>query len=150
MEIKSVINREWAKIFVNLFWFLPTYGLTEQSGETWRAPPPILMPLLYKTLQNSLTKKCVSLAGPPTKYELYEWLKQRWLASKPWPRESIYTSSYPRPPVCVMSRESMPFWSLPITFILSNICETHHSIISSAINTWKFTGLLDLPDNKKP
>ncbi|XP_003471241.1 cilia- and flagella-associated protein 107-like isoform X1 [Cavia porcellus] len=45
------------------------------------------------------------LLGPPTNYGLYERLKQRWLASKPGLRESIYTSSYPRPPVCAMSRK---------------------------------------------
>ncbi|XP_027419888.1 cilia- and flagella-associated protein 107 isoform X1 [Bos indicus] len=45
------------------------------------------------------------LLGPPTNYGLYEQLKQKWL---PPPeatlRESIYTSSYPRPPAGAMSR----------------------------------------------
>ncbi|XP_041621022.1 uncharacterized protein C1orf158 homolog isoform X1 [Vulpes lagopus] len=44
------------------------------------------------------------LLAPPTNYGLYEQLKQRWLAPKAAPRESIYTSSYPSPPVCAMSR----------------------------------------------
>ncbi|XP_019063568.1 uncharacterized protein C1orf158 homolog isoform X3 [Fukomys damarensis] len=43
------------------------------------------------------------LLAPPTNYGLYEQLKQKWLTSKPGPRESIYTSSYPRPLVCTMS-----------------------------------------------
>ncbi|KAF4018581.1 hypothetical protein G4228_010115 [Cervus hanglu yarkandensis] len=45
------------------------------------------------------------LLGPPTNYGLYEQLKQKWL---PPPeatlRESIYTSSYPRPPAGALSR----------------------------------------------
>ncbi|KAJ1074658.1 hypothetical protein K5549_001353 [Capra hircus] len=45
------------------------------------------------------------LLGPPTNYGLYEQLKQKWL---PPPevtlRESIYTSSYPRPPAGAMSQ----------------------------------------------
>ncbi|XP_012517945.1 PREDICTED: uncharacterized protein C1orf158 homolog [Propithecus coquereli] len=46
------------------------------------------------------------LLAPPTNYGLYERLKQRWLASKVGPREreSIYTSSYPRPPLWAMSQ----------------------------------------------
>ncbi|XP_026966526.1 cilia- and flagella-associated protein 107 [Sagmatias obliquidens] len=39
------------------------------------------------------------LPAPPTNYGLYEQLKQRWLPSpEATRRESIYTSSYPRPP----------------------------------------------------
>ncbi|KAI4578622.1 hypothetical protein MJG53_020876, partial [Ovis ammon polii x Ovis aries] len=45
------------------------------------------------------------LLGPPTNYGLYEQMKQKWL---PPPevtlRESIYTSSYPRPPAGAMSQ----------------------------------------------
>ncbi|XP_069333450.1 cilia- and flagella-associated protein 107 isoform X2 [Eulemur rufifrons] len=46
------------------------------------------------------------LLAPPTNYGLHEQLKQRWLASKVGPREreSIYTSSYPRPPLWAMSQ----------------------------------------------
>ncbi|XP_045402038.1 uncharacterized protein C1orf158 homolog [Lemur catta] len=46
------------------------------------------------------------LLAPPTNYGLHEHLKQRWLASKvgPGERESIYTSSYPRPPLWAMSQ----------------------------------------------
>ncbi|KAM5248725.1 cilia- and flagella-associated protein 107 [Ctenodactylus gundi] len=44
------------------------------------------------------------LLAPPTNYGLYERLKQRWLTPKAGPRESTYTSSYPRPPACAMSR----------------------------------------------
>ncbi|XP_062049078.1 cilia- and flagella-associated protein 107 [Lepus europaeus] len=44
------------------------------------------------------------LLAPPTNYGLYERLRQSWLASKASPRESVYTSSYPRPPLCAMSR----------------------------------------------
>ncbi|XP_025768403.1 uncharacterized protein C1orf158 homolog [Puma concolor] len=44
------------------------------------------------------------LLAPPTNYGLYEQLKQRWLTPRAAPRESIYTSSYPRPPLCAMSR----------------------------------------------
>ncbi|KAF6344106.1 hypothetical protein mRhiFer1_001782 [Rhinolophus ferrumequinum] len=43
------------------------------------------------------------LLAPPTNYGLYEQLKQRWLAPKAGLRESIYTSSYPRPPLCALS-----------------------------------------------
>lgn len=44
------------------------------------------------------------LLAPPTNYGLLEQLKQKWLVSKTSPRESIYTTSYPRLPVCAMSR----------------------------------------------
>nr|XP_020757905.1 uncharacterized protein C1orf158 homolog isoform X2 [Odocoileus virginianus texanus] len=45
------------------------------------------------------------LLGPPTNYGLYEQLKQKWLPpSEATLRESIYTSSYPRPPAAAMSR----------------------------------------------
>ncbi|XP_011361925.1 uncharacterized protein C1orf158 homolog [Pteropus vampyrus] len=41
--------------------------------------------------------------APPTNYGLYEQLKQRWLAGKAGLRESVYASSYPRPPLCALS-----------------------------------------------
>ncbi|XP_037355977.1 cilia- and flagella-associated protein 107 [Talpa occidentalis] len=44
------------------------------------------------------------LLGPPTNYGFYEQLKQRWLAPPHGLRESIYTSSYPRPPLSAMSQ----------------------------------------------
>lgn len=44
------------------------------------------------------------LLGPPTNYGLLEQLQQKWLASKTGLKESIYTTSYPRLPVCAMSR----------------------------------------------
>ncbi|XP_045046739.1 cilia- and flagella-associated protein 107 isoform X2 [Desmodus rotundus] len=44
------------------------------------------------------------LLAPPTNYGLYEQLKQRWLTAKAGLRESIYTLSYPRPPLCALSR----------------------------------------------
>uniref|UniRef100_A0A8C7AUA0 Cilia and flagella associated protein 107 n=1 Tax=Neovison vison TaxID=452646 RepID=A0A8C7AUA0_NEOVI len=44
------------------------------------------------------------LLAPPTNYGLYEQLRWRWLAPKAAPRESIYTSSYPRPPRHALSR----------------------------------------------
>ncbi|XP_012785459.3 cilia- and flagella-associated protein 107 isoform X1 [Ochotona princeps] len=44
------------------------------------------------------------LLAPPTNYGLLERLKQSWLAPKAGPRESVYTSSYPRPPLCALSR----------------------------------------------
>ncbi|XP_011817943.1 uncharacterized protein C1orf158 homolog isoform X3 [Rhinopithecus roxellana] len=43
------------------------------------------------------------LLAPPTNYGLYEQLKQRWLAPKAGLKQSTYTSSYPRPPLCAMS-----------------------------------------------
>ncbi|XP_012640772.2 cilia- and flagella-associated protein 107 isoform X2 [Microcebus murinus] len=48
------------------------------------------------------------LLAPPTNYGLYEQLKQKWLASKVGPREreSIYTSSYPRPPLWALSQRA--------------------------------------------
>nr|XP_017525266.2 uncharacterized protein C1orf158 homolog isoform X2 [Manis javanica] len=44
------------------------------------------------------------LPAPPTNYGLYELLKWRWLTPDAAPRESVYTSSYPRPPLCALSR----------------------------------------------
>ncbi|XP_002925635.1 uncharacterized protein C1orf158 homolog [Ailuropoda melanoleuca] len=44
------------------------------------------------------------LLAPPTNYGLYEQLQRSWLAPKAAPRESIYTSSYPRPPPYALSR----------------------------------------------
>ncbi|XP_008052029.1 uncharacterized protein C1orf158 homolog [Carlito syrichta] len=44
------------------------------------------------------------LLAPPTNYGLYEQLKQRWLVPEARVKESIYASSYPRPPLCAMSR----------------------------------------------
>ncbi|XP_003413206.1 cilia- and flagella-associated protein 107 [Loxodonta africana] len=44
------------------------------------------------------------LLAPPTNYGLYEQLKQRWCRPEASPKESIYTSSYPRPPESAMSR----------------------------------------------
>ncbi|XP_045714379.1 uncharacterized protein C1orf158 homolog [Phyllostomus hastatus] len=44
------------------------------------------------------------LLAPPTNYGLYEQLKQRWLPPKAGLRESVYTVSYPRPPLCALSR----------------------------------------------
>ncbi|KAM5162067.1 cilia- and flagella-associated protein 107 [Callospermophilus lateralis] len=44
------------------------------------------------------------LLAPPTNYGLYERLKQRWMLPKTGWRESVYTSSYPRPPLSAMSR----------------------------------------------
>uniref|UniRef100_A0A8D2GXY0 Uncharacterized protein n=1 Tax=Urocitellus parryii TaxID=9999 RepID=A0A8D2GXY0_UROPR len=46
----------------------------------------------------------LSLAAPPTNYGLYERLKQQWMLPKTGWRESVYTSSYPRPPLSTMSR----------------------------------------------
>ncbi|XP_012329030.1 cilia- and flagella-associated protein 107 isoform X1 [Aotus nancymaae] len=43
------------------------------------------------------------LLAPPTNYGLFEQLKQRWLAPKAGLKQSTYTSSYPRPPLCAMS-----------------------------------------------
>ncbi|XP_006866434.1 PREDICTED: uncharacterized protein C1orf158 homolog [Chrysochloris asiatica] len=43
------------------------------------------------------------LLAPPTNYGLYEQLKLRWHEPKASPRESIYTSSYPRPPMSALS-----------------------------------------------
>uniref|UniRef100_A0A2K6MYU4 Cilia and flagella associated protein 107 n=1 Tax=Rhinopithecus bieti TaxID=61621 RepID=A0A2K6MYU4_RHIBE len=43
------------------------------------------------------------LLAPPTNYGLYEQLKKRWLAPKAGLKQSTYTSSYPRPPLCAMS-----------------------------------------------
>nr|XP_026253675.1 uncharacterized protein C1orf158 homolog [Urocitellus parryii] len=42
--------------------------------------------------------------APPTNYGLYERLKQQWMLPKTGWRESVYTSSYPRPPLSTMSR----------------------------------------------
>ncbi|KAF7483849.1 hypothetical protein GHT09_004689 [Marmota monax] len=44
------------------------------------------------------------LLAPPTNYGLYERLKQQWMLPKTGWRESVYTSSYPRPPLSAMSR----------------------------------------------
>ncbi|XP_051027573.1 cilia- and flagella-associated protein 107 [Acomys russatus] len=44
------------------------------------------------------------LLAPPTNYGLFEQLKQKWLAPKTGLKGSIYTTSYPRLPVCAMSR----------------------------------------------
>ncbi|XP_038188255.1 uncharacterized protein C1orf158 homolog isoform X2 [Arvicola amphibius] len=44
------------------------------------------------------------LLAPPTNYGLLEQLKQKWLMPKTGLRESIYTTSYPRLPVCAMSK----------------------------------------------
>ncbi|KAK7811146.1 hypothetical protein U0070_016086, partial [Myodes glareolus] len=44
------------------------------------------------------------LLAPPTNYGLLEQLKQKWLTPKTGLRESIYTTSYPRLPVCALSR----------------------------------------------
>ncbi|ELW68622.1 hypothetical protein TREES_T100008735 [Tupaia chinensis] len=44
------------------------------------------------------------LLAPPTNYGLYERLKQSWLALEAGPQESTYTSAFPRPPRCAMSR----------------------------------------------
>ncbi|OBS73860.1 hypothetical protein A6R68_15597, partial [Neotoma lepida] len=44
------------------------------------------------------------LLAPPTNYGLLEQLKQKWLVSKTNLRKSIYTTSYPRLPVCAISR----------------------------------------------
>ncbi|KAI2515130.1 hypothetical protein G5576_000298 [Homo sapiens] len=43
------------------------------------------------------------LLAPPTNYGLYEQLKQRQLTPKAGLKQSTYTSSYPRPPLCAMS-----------------------------------------------
>nr|XP_003936057.1 uncharacterized protein C1orf158 homolog [Saimiri boliviensis boliviensis] len=43
------------------------------------------------------------LLAPPTNYGLFEQLKQRWLAPKAGLKQSTYTSSYPRPPLCALS-----------------------------------------------
>ncbi|XP_036074863.1 uncharacterized protein C1orf158 homolog isoform X2 [Rousettus aegyptiacus] len=43
------------------------------------------------------------LLAPPTNYGLYERLKQGWLAPRAGPRESVYASSYPRPPLSALS-----------------------------------------------
>ncbi|XP_055118069.1 cilia- and flagella-associated protein 107 isoform X1 [Symphalangus syndactylus] len=43
------------------------------------------------------------LLAPPTNYGLCEQLKQRWLTPKAGLKQSTYTSSYPRPPLCAMS-----------------------------------------------
>nr|XP_012640772.1 uncharacterized protein C1orf158 homolog isoform X2 [Microcebus murinus] len=55
------------------------------------------------------------LLAPPTNYGLYEQLKQKWLASKVGPREreSIYTSSYPRPPLWALSQRAHAIPVLP-------------------------------------
>nr|XP_034359686.1 uncharacterized protein C1orf158 homolog isoform X2 [Arvicanthis niloticus] len=44
------------------------------------------------------------LLGPPTNYGLLEQLQKKWLAPKTGLKGSIYTTSYPRLPVCAMSR----------------------------------------------
>ncbi|XP_054435613.1 cilia- and flagella-associated protein 107 isoform X2 [Pteronotus mesoamericanus] len=44
------------------------------------------------------------LLAPPTNYGLYEQLKQRWFTPEPGLRGSVYTLSYPRPPLCALSR----------------------------------------------
>ncbi|XP_040843604.1 uncharacterized protein C1orf158 homolog isoform X2 [Ochotona curzoniae] len=44
------------------------------------------------------------LLAPPTNYGLLERLKGSWLAPKAGPRQSVYTSSYPWPPPCALSR----------------------------------------------
>uniref|UniRef100_A0A5F5PVS9 Cilia and flagella associated protein 107 n=1 Tax=Equus caballus TaxID=9796 RepID=A0A5F5PVS9_HORSE len=44
------------------------------------------------------------LLAPPTNYGLHERLKQRWLKPVAGPREPVYTSSYPRPPLCALSQ----------------------------------------------
>ncbi|XP_030743917.1 uncharacterized protein C1orf158 homolog isoform X2 [Echinops telfairi] len=48
-------------------------------------------------------KTDLPLLAPPTNYGLCEQLKQRCQEPKAGPRESTYTSSYPRPPVSAMS-----------------------------------------------
>ncbi|XP_019495243.1 PREDICTED: LOW QUALITY PROTEIN: uncharacterized protein C1orf158 homolog [Hipposideros armiger] len=52
------------------------------------------------------------LLAPPTNYGLCEQLKQRWLAPKAGLRESIYTSSYPQPPLCSYPRPPLCTMSL--------------------------------------
>nr|XP_045004701.1 uncharacterized protein C1orf158 homolog isoform X2 [Jaculus jaculus] len=44
------------------------------------------------------------LLAPPTNYGLLEQLKQKWQAPRDGLKESIYTSSYPVPPLCALSR----------------------------------------------
>ncbi|XP_037021573.2 cilia- and flagella-associated protein 107 [Artibeus jamaicensis] len=56
------------------------------------------------TLQWLPEKSDFPLLAPPTNYGLYEQLKQRWLPPEAGLRESTYTSSYPRPPLCALSR----------------------------------------------
>lgn len=63
------------------------------------APVCLLITAMCKSHPN-----LVSLAAPPTNYGLLEQLKQKWLAPKTGLRESIYTTSYPRLPVCALSR----------------------------------------------
>ena len=63
---------------------------------------PVSLPFLPCTPAESLD--LLSLAAPPTNYGLYEQLKQRWLTAKAGLRESIYTLSYPRPPLCALSQ----------------------------------------------
>ncbi|XP_020042739.1 cilia- and flagella-associated protein 107 isoform X2 [Castor canadensis] len=44
------------------------------------------------------------LLAPPTNYGLYEQLQLEWLTPKTDVKESIYASSYSKPPSCAMSR----------------------------------------------
>lgn len=75
---------------------LPAYGPEAAAWEN-AFPQPAGRPSL-------VTQTLVSLAAPPTNYGLYERLKRRWLTPEAAPRESVYTSSYPRPPLCALSR----------------------------------------------
>lgn len=78
--------------------FCPWYnGLGKPTvSPTWSVCTRFLRTLCHPDL--------LSLAAPPTNYRLYEWLKQQWMLPKAGWRKSIYTSSYPRPPLSAMSR----------------------------------------------
>ncbi|XP_048208037.1 protein CFAP107 [Perognathus longimembris pacificus] len=52
------------------------------------------------------------LLGPPTNYGLYEQQKERWLSPQGGLRESLYTSSYSRPPLGTQA-PLLPLRSLP-------------------------------------
>lgn len=81
---------------------LPSGALPASLQETPRAPAALSPPASLRPVP--FTQTPASLAAPPTNYGLYEHLKQRWLTPRAAPRESIYTSSYLRPPLCAMSR----------------------------------------------
>ncbi|XP_055467402.1 cilia- and flagella-associated protein 107 [Psammomys obesus] len=53
------------------------------------------------------------LIDPPTNYGLFKQLKQKWLTSKTCLKESIYSTSYLRPPVWAMSRREHALLALP-------------------------------------
>ncbi|XP_075394441.1 cilia- and flagella-associated protein 107 isoform X1 [Tenrec ecaudatus] len=71
----------------------PSYNPSLSPQRTWNRHKMLWLP----------EKADAPLLAPPTNYGLYEQLKQRCQEPKAGPRESTYTSSYPRPPVSAMS-----------------------------------------------